>query len=167
MVSAPDDDFANFVDFGDIDFSAFDGIPQADAELQHNGDGAMDTSMDGNAGMLGLEHGHLQRHQAMPQHSQASSLNGFPSSTDSFPDLAMQSEMFEQQQRQQMHMQAQRYHGQNVVPPTPNSIEMHGAHPHYYRTPIDQSQLHLYDLYRRQKEQVGCHDSSAATGDLS
>ncbi|KAK4692204.1 hypothetical protein P7C71_g4951, partial [Lecanoromycetidae sp. Uapishka_2] len=153
MVSAPEDEFASFVDFGDIDFLAFDGIPQNDAELQQNGTGAMDTSMDGHAGILGLEDGHPQQHQAIAQHSQASSMNGFHGSTDSFPDLTMQPDMFEQQQqRQHMHMQAQRY--QNAVPPTPNSMDMHGAHSHYYHTPMDHPQLHLYDQYRRQKDQM-------------
>lgn len=166
MVAAPEDVFASFVDFGDIDFSTFE-LPQSDAELQQNGAGAMDTSMDGsNAGILGPEHGHLQ-HQTMPQHSQAPPMNGYHGSTDSFPDLPMHSEMYEQQQRQQMHMQAQRYHGQNVVPPTPNSIEMHGGHAHYYRTPTDQPHLHMYDQYRRQKDQVRAPCSKAAMGELS
>lgn len=165
MVSNAEDEFATFVDFGDIDFSAFDGIPQSDAELQQNGAGAMDTSMDGNnTGILGLEHGHLQH---MVQQSQAPSMNGFRASADSFPDLAMQSDMFEQQQRQQLHMQAQRYHGQNVVPPTPTSMEMHGTHAHYYRTPMDQPQLHMYDQYRRQKDQVGASGLRVATGESS
>lgn len=155
MISAQEDEFADFVDFGDIDFSAFQDIPPGDTDLQHNGAGAMDTSMDGNVGTFGLEQGHLQQHQTKPHHSQAPLMNGFHGSTDSFPDLAMQSETFEQQQQHQIHMQAQQYHGQNAVPPTPNSMEMHGAHSHYYRTPMDQAQLHMYDQYRRQKEQVG------------
>lgn len=158
MVSAPEDDFANFLDFGDINFSAFDVIPQDDAELQQqNGAGPMDTSMEGNAGMLGLEDGQMQ-HQ-MGQHGAAPSINGFQDSTEPFPDLALQSELFEQrQQQQQMNLQSQRYHAHNAVPPTPNSMEMHGGHAQYYRTPTDHQQLHMYDHYRRnQKDQVSSH----------
>ncbi|KAK3178739.1 hypothetical protein OEA41_000876 [Lepraria neglecta] len=152
MVSGPEDEFANFLDFGDLNFSAFDGIPQSDAELQQNGVGAMDTSMEDTAGMLGLEQGQMQHQMGQQNHS--APMNGFHGSTDSFPDLAMQSELFDQQQQQQLHMQNQRYHGQNVVPPTPNSMELHGGHAQYYRTPADHPQLHMYDHYRRQKDQM-------------
>lgn len=151
MVSGPEDDFTNFLDFGDINFAAFDDIPEPDAELQqHNGAGAMDTSMEGSAGMLGLELGHMQ-HQ-MGQHSAAPSMSGFQSSTEAFPDLALQSEIIGQQQRQQIHMQNQRYH---AVPLTPDSMEMHGRHAQYYRTPTSHHQFHMYDHYRRShKDQV-------------
>ena len=152
MVSAPEDDFANFLDFGDIDFPAFDEIHQSDTDLHQDGAGAMDTSMEGTAGMLGLTHGQMQHQMAQQNHP--TSMNGFHhGSAESFPELAMQSELFDQQQQQQLHMQ-QRYHGQNVVPPTPNSMEMHGGHAQYYRTPADHQQLHIYDHYRRQKDQV-------------
>ncbi|KAM0796164.1 helix-loop-helix DNA-binding domain-containing protein [Usnea florida] len=68
----------------------------------------------------------------------------------------MQQDPFDQQQQQQqLHLHNQQYHGQNVVPPTPNSLEMHGGHAQYYRTPIDHQQLHMYDPYRRsQKDQM-------------
>ena len=148
------DDFANFVDFGDLDFSAFDGISQDTTNLQQDGTVQMDTSMDGNdVGILEFEQGHTQHH-TMLQHSQAPAMNGFHGSTDSFPELAMQSGMYEQQRQQQMYMQVQQYHNQNIVPPTPTSIEMHGGRTHYYHTPMEHPQLHIYDHYRRQKDQV-------------
>ena len=155
IVSAPGDEFTDLFDFGDLSFPTFDGLPQNDADLlQHNGAGAMDTAMDGPAGLLGPEHGNMQ--QQVDQRSAAPSLNGFEGSTESFPDLAMQSELFDQHQQQQMHMQNQRYHAQHAIPPTPNSIEMHNGHPQYYRTPTDHQQLHMYNQYRRhQKDQVG------------
>lgn len=152
--SGPDDEFANFLDFSDLGFGDFDGV-----DLQQNGAGAMDISMEGAAGMLGLEQGHMQPQQQpspMDQQNHGTPMNGFHGSTESFPDLAMQQDLFDQQQQQQLHMQNQRYHSQNVVPPTPNSLEMHGGHAQYYRTPADQQQLHIYDHYRRnQKDQVG------------
>jgi len=156
MVSAPEVDYTNFLDFGDINFSAFDGIPEPDAELQQqNCAGPMDTSMEGSAAMLGLDNGQIQ-HQ-MGQHTTAPSMSGFQSSTDPFLDLALQSELFEQrqQQRQHIHMQNQRCHGQHAIPPTPTSLEMHGGHAQYYTTPTEHQQLHMYDHYRRNhKDQV-------------
>ena len=153
--SGPDDEFANFLDFSDLGFGDFDGV-----DLQQNGAGAMDISMQGAAGMLGLEQGHMQQQQQQPspmdQQNHGTPMNGFHGSTESFADLAMQQDLFDQQQQQQLHMQNQRYHTQNVVPPTPNSLEMRGGHAQYYRTPADHQQLHIYDHYRRnQKDQAG------------
>lgn len=155
MVSNPADDFTDFLDFGDLNFPNFDGIPQDDAELQQqNGAGQMDTSMDASAGILVLENGSI--HQRMGQQSVAPSMNGFHASTESFTDLAMQSDFFDQHQRQQSQIQNQQYHSHPAVPPTPNSMEMHGGHSQYYRDPTDLQQLNLYNQYRRhhQKDQV-------------
>ena len=166
MVSGPEDEFANFLDFGDLNFSGFDGIQQRETELeQQNGGMAMDTSVDLGAGQaFGLEHGHMpQQQQQMGSHSHAIGLNGYHTSAESFPELDLQSEMFKQQQGR-MHIQNQTYRSQNVVPPTPNSMEMQAAHTNYYQNHIDQQQLHLYEQYRRQKEQVHIHyrcDNSA------
>ena len=155
MVSGPEDEFANFLDFTDLGFGGYDGV-----DLQQNGAGDMDTSMEGAAGMLGLGQEHMQLQQEQPppmdQPNHSTPINGFHGSTESFPDLIMQQELFDQQQQQQLHMQHQRYHGPNVVPPTPNSLEIHGGHAQYYRTPADHQQLHMYDHYRQnQKDQVG------------
>ncbi|KAL9075913.1 MAG: hypothetical protein Q9161_001307 [Pseudevernia consocians] len=149
--SGTEDEFANLFDFSDLGFGGYDAV-----DLQQNEAGAMDTSMEGAAGMLGLEQGHIQQQQPpMDQRNHTTPLNGFHGSTESFQDLAMQQDLFDQQQQQQLHMQNQRYHGQNVVPPTPNSLEMHGGHAQYYRTPADHQQLHIYDHYRRtQKDQM-------------
>ena len=151
----PDDEFANFLDFTDLGFGDFDPV-----DLQQNGAGPMDISIEDAAGMLGIEQGQNQQHQPPPpmdQRNHATPMNGFHGSTESFPDLAMQQDLFDQQQQQQqLHLQNQRYHGQNVVPPTPNSLEMHGGQAQYYRTPADHQQLHMYDHYRRnQRDQVG------------
>ena len=156
MVSAPGEDFTDLFDLGDFNFPTFDGIPQNDADLQQqqDGAGAMDTSMQDPVGMLGLEHGNL--HQEVGQQSAPPSMNGFQGSTESFPDLALQSELFDQHHRRHIQMQNQHYPGQHVIPPTPNSLEMHAGHPQYYGTPADQQQLHLYHQLRRnhQKDQV-------------
>ena len=157
IVSGPEDEFANFLDFTDLGFGGYDGI-----DLQPNGAGAMDTSMEGAATILGLDQGQMQLQQEQPppmdQRNHATPMNGFHGSTESFSDLAMQQDLFDQQQQQQqqLHMQNQRYQGPNVVPPTPSSLEMHGGHAQYYPNPADHQQVHMYDHYRRnQKDQVG------------
>ena len=158
IVSGPEDEFANFLDFTDLAFAGYDGI-----DLQPNGAGAMDTSMEGAATMLGLDHGQMQLQQEQPplpmdQQNHATPMNGFHASTEPFSDLAMQQDILDQQQQQQqqLHMQNQRYRGPNVVPPTPSSMEMHGGHAQYYPTAADHQQIHMYDHYRRnQKDQVG------------
>ena len=152
IVPPPTDDFTDLFDFGDLSFPAFDGIPSNDGDLQQQDDaGAMDTSMEGSAPMLALEHGNI--HQ-MGQQSAAPAMNPFHPSTDHFPDLAMQSDLFDPPQQQQVPLQNQHYHAHHAIPPTPNSIEMHNGHP-YYRTPTDHQQLHIYNQFRRhQKDQV-------------
>lgn len=147
MVSAPEDDFASFLDFGDLSFPAFDVLSQGDADPhQQNGAGPMDTSMEGNAGLLAIDQEQLQQH--IGQQSAAPSMNVFQGSTEPFPDIALQSGLFDQQQHQH-------YVPNNVVPPTPNSMDIHGGNAQYYRTPTDQQRVHMYDHFRRnQKEQV-------------
>ena len=156
MVSGPEgvDEF-NFLDFTDLEFGGYDAI-----DLQQNGAGAMDTSMEGAASMVGIEQGHMQLQQEpsplIDLHNHATQMDSFHGSTESFPDLAMQQDLFNQQQQQRLHMQNRPYRGPNVVPPTPNSLELHGGHAQFFRTPTDHQQLHMYDHYRRmQKDQVG------------
>ena len=118
----------------------------------------MDTTIEESVGMLPMDNGSIQ-HQQAGQHSAPPSMNSYQGSTESFPDLAIQAEIFEQQQRQQMQLQNQRYHAQHAVPPTPNSMDLHGA-PQYYRAPMDQQQLQLYHQFRRhQKDQVRACES--------
>ena len=154
IVSGPEDEFANFLDFTDLGFGGYDGL-----DLQPNGAGAMDTSMEGAASILGLDQGQMQLQQEPPQpmdqQNHANPMNGFHDSAEPFSDLAIQQELFDQQQQQQLHLQNQHYQRPNVVPPTPSSLEMHGGHSQYYPTPADHQQIHVYDHYRRnQKDQV-------------
>ena len=160
----PEDEFANFLDFTDLGFAGYDAV-----DLQQHGAGAMDTSMEDAAGMLALDQAQMQQQPpSMDQRNHATPMNGFNGSTESFPDLAMQQDLFDQQQQHQLHVQNQRYHGPNVVPPTPNSLELHGGHAQYYRTQADHQQLQMYDHYRRhQKDQVGSPDRRAQCGEMT
>ncbi|MCJ1378203.1 hypothetical protein MMC17_001299 [Xylographa soralifera] len=133
MVSGPEDDFASFLEFGDLQLN----FPAFDAE-QHTGEGpqespipGLDTNMETEAGMLGIKEGEIQQQidpnlaaiQLSPQDLRE--LNGL---SESSMDLSIQAQIFHQQQldyHQQRLIQGH-YHRQGMVPPTPNSLEMHG-----------------------------------------
>ena len=154
MVSGPEEDFSTFLEFGDLQFTfpGFDGTPQNRAEVQENA-GAMDTSAENPAGMMGLENGQMQQHLEQP--STMATMNGFHASVQSFPDVGMQTEFLEQQQPPHYAMQGQHYHGQHIVPPTPRSIEMHGDQVRYNQQSVDSQAQAMYEHYRRkQKDQV-------------
>ena len=155
MVSGPEDDFASFLDFGDLNFPTFSdgsasGTPQPSGS---SGDaGAMDMPMENTgataAGMIS--------HPGIEQTPLDNSMDGFQ---DHFPGLNspvpfMTSQQDQQQQARLQMQQQSRYYGHNAVPPTPNSLEMHGNHSEYYNTADRQQQL-MYEHYRRhQHEQV-------------
>ncbi len=155
MVSGPDDDFASFLDFGDLNFSAFGdgsvgGTPQASGV---GGDGgAMDMSMEG----VGNTAAGTISHPGIQQNSLANSMNVFQ---ETFAGLGspvpFMTRQQSQQQQAQMQMQHQSsYYGHNAVPPTPNSLELHGGHPEYFN-PADRQQQLMFEHYRRhQNEQV-------------
>ena len=154
MVSGPEEDFSTFLEFGDLQltFPGFDGAPQNRAEVQEDA-GAMDTSTENHAGMMGLENGQMQQHLERP--TTMATMNGFHASAQPFPDMGLQTEFLEQQPQPHYAMQGQQYHGQHVVPPTPRSIEMHGDQAPYNQQPVDPQAQAMYEHYRRkQKHQV-------------
>lgn len=156
LVSGPEDDFANFLDFGDLNFSTFgdgsvEGTPQVNGT---SGDaGPMDTSLEG-AGNGEVE---MMSHPAIQQNPMAHSMHAFQ---EAFPEMSSPVELLSRQHSQHhqqalIHMQQHpRYYGHNAVPPTPNGLEMHGNHPEYYN-PADRQQQLMYEHYRRhQNEQM-------------
>lgn len=147
LVSGPEEDFTNFLDFGDAGFNAFDTITQAEHALQPHDDFSLDTSMEGAAAeILGLGPGHMQ------QPSQVPATNNFP---DPLQGMNLDTDPFHHHQQQQMHLPHHRYFGQNVVPPTPNSMEMHGSHGQYFQNRHDAQQQQIYEHYKRhQRDQV-------------
>lgn len=88
----------------------------------------------------------------------AAPLNGHASHNDSLVELDAQIQYLQhqrhQQQQRQMHEQQQNYYAQNrMIPPTPNSIEMHGSTPQFYPQSDPQQQA-IYERFRMQvKEQ--------------
>lgn len=160
MVSAPpEEDFASFLEFGDLQlqFPNFDGVVQDGRELQQQeSTGTMDTSMGNEEGLMQLEDGNMQQ-QNMDQGNPMQTMNRFQASTDSFHNLNIHSDLYAPNQQQQMHIRApHQYHGQNMIPPTPNSVEMHGDQTRYYRPLGDHQTQAVYESFGRnpQKDQV-------------
>jgi hypothetical protein len=81
------------------------------------------------------------------------------SSNESLSELDAQIQYLQHQrhQQQQRHIQEQQrnYYAQNrIIPPTPNSIEMHGNNSQFYSQSDTQQQQAIYDRFRMQvKEQ--------------
>lgn len=158
MVSGPEDDFANFLEFTDLqlNFPTYDGT-QNDGGMQQDAVVGLDTAMENVGEMMDLKEGQpqqqMEQHDVQQQPSSLAMMESLHSSTDSLLEMDMQGQLFQQQQQQQQ-MQGQHYQRHNMVPPTPNSIEMHGGKAHYYQHVDPQAQA-MYERYsRHQKEQV-------------
>lgn len=84
-------------------------------------------------------------------------INGHNNNAESLVELDAQIQYLQQQrlqqQQRQMHEQQRNYFSQSgMIPPTPNSIEMHGATQFYPHS--DPQHLAMYERYRMQaKEQ--------------
>lgn len=159
MVSGPEEEFANFLEFGDLQlsFPPFEGAVQDGSDLQQEPGGALDVPMGNEAGVLELEDGH--NHQEMNQRNPLRFMAGFQGSTEPFHEMHMQTELFNPHQQQQLHMHGPHYRGQGIIPPTPNSIEMHGDQACYYRSAGEHHTQATYERYGRnqslnQKDQV-------------
>lgn len=160
MVSGPEDEFASFLDFGDLNFAAFGDGTNAPVngtagplQPQDGGANVMDTNMEGTptGPILGA---------GMPQMQEPAQMNGMTGFEGAMPDVDISSDFLDGQQPRhaQRHpqMQQPRYYGHNPVPPTPNSLEMHGSHGEYYQSHVDRQQQLMYEHYRRhhQNDQV-------------
>lgn len=155
MVSGPEEDFASFLEFSDLqlNFPPFDGSHN-EGPMQQDAAVALDTTMENVGEMMELKEGQAQQqmepHEMQQQSSSMGMMESLHGSTDSLLDMDMQVQLFQQQQQHQM--QGQHYQRHNMVPPTPNSIEMHGTKAHYYLDPQAQA---MYERYsRHQKDQV-------------
>lgn len=146
MVSTPEDGF-NFYDFADLNFPAFDGPV---TPIQGDGTG-LPQELDGANGdtpMLAAEAFNEQgRMEQMRHHpsDQMAAVNPYSEPYD------LETELFNQQRPNQLRMQPQQYHVPNMVPPTPNSIELNAGQLQYYQPSMSQHQQQMYELYRRQQ----------------
>ncbi|TVY81289.1 Phosphorus acquisition-controlling protein [Lachnellula suecica] len=161
------DDFQQFLDMGmsnlsdslQFDFPDYNG-QQAQGQLMHqNGGEAMDTGME-NGGLAGHDTT-MQEH--MPSMTTASGHPAIPAgvishapSNESLVQIDAQIQYLQQQRLHQEQREIQErqrnYYTQNrMIPPTPNSMELHGAAQFYPQS--DPQQQAMYERYRMQKEQ--------------
>lgn len=157
MVSGPEVDFSSFLEFGDLQltFPPYDANNHAGQETQGESNGAhqmeMQTSND-TAGAVDFQDCN------MPPFADPPLLTGFDSSSAVFSDLVMDPQLFEQQQQQlpnhipQTLPYGQPYRGHNLIPHTPNSIEMHGGQPQYQHMASNHQAHTMYDHYRQQSK---------------
>lgn len=145
MVSGPDEDFANFLEFGDLQLNfPFEGIPQNGGQVQQDADVAMDTTMENVTEMP--EYGEPHVPQQLSHSTSNPLLNGYGGNQAHLFDMQIPTEHFSR--HPQAYAKGRPHYTQGMVPPTPNSIEMHGGHPAYYQMPVHQ-QAHMYEQYQR------------------
>ena len=153
MLPDGEDEFANFLDFTDLnlDFNAFDP--------SNHGDGAPYTAPNSNNGH---ENVRAEKNRTLPQEMDGTDIQSTRLSKEGntrFPDSQSQRsqpQIFDQAGVQPPYypQNVARYHIHGAVPPTPNSMEMHGAQRHF--SGIDQQHARAnYDIYtRKQQDQV-------------
>lgn len=152
MAAAPEDEFANFVEFGDLqlDFPPFEGLHQDGQTTRLDGgvDTTMDTPMENAPGMIDFGMGTMS--QQVEQPISHSLMHGYDGNMNQFFNMQIPTAQYHRGQHPQAHFQTQRQYAPGMVPPTPNSIELHGGVPGYYQQP------HVYEHYQRsQRDQVG------------
>jgi hypothetical protein len=159
-------DFQGFLDLennlGDLQFDFQDYNSQQNQAGQMMSE-SMETRMDGLAGQ------DTTMHELIPSMTTATSHPAIPTtpiahslpSSDSLVELDAQIQYL-QHQRQQQHqrqMQEQQrnfYAQSRMIPPTPNSVEMHGGSAQFYPQSDPQQQA-MYERFRIQvKEQEVC-----------
>jgi len=158
MVSAPEDDFASFLEFDDLqlNYGSYEMNAQDGQGVPQDTGNAMDTTMEDTGGPNGLKEGHVLHHQqqighdGIQQSSDLPSMEDMSGSAESLMDLNIQAQIFHPQ-HQHRHMQSQNFHRQAIIPPTPNSMKMHGGTGHYYPQMDPQAQA-IYERYSRMKE---------------
>jgi hypothetical protein len=165
------DDFQQFLDMGinnlgdglQFDFQDFNPQQGDGTQLMHqNGGEGMDTRMDSGRGTPGQDTTMQEHIPAMTTASRHTSLHGTPivhshPSSESLVELDAQIQYLQQQrhqqQQRQMQEQQRNYYAQRRIPPTPNSIEMHGSSSQFYPQSDSQEQA-MYERFRmRAREQ--------------
>ncbi|TVY21337.1 Phosphorus acquisition-controlling protein [Lachnellula arida] len=164
------DDFQQFLDIGmndlsdslQFDFPDYNHQHATQSQLMHqNGDEAMATGMENR---VSTRHDTtMQEH--MPSMTAATSyatiqggaISHTHSSDESLVELDAQIQYLQhqrlQQQQRQLHEQQRNFYSQNrMIPPTPNSMDLHGANARFYPQSDPQHQA-MYDRYEMQAKQ--------------
>lgn len=165
------DDFQQFLNMGmnglgdglQFDFQDFNSQNHGAQLMQQDEGEAMDSAMD-NRRVPNGQDTRMQEHMpALTTSASQAAIHGPPlghlqSSSESLSELDAQIQYLQQQRHQQQQRQIQEqqrnFYAQNrSIPPTPTSIEIHGANSQFY-THSDPQQQAIYDRYRLQaKEQ--------------
>lgn len=173
LSSASQDDFQQFLDLSisgmgdDVGFNFQDFAPPQHGQIMRERDAdSMDTTMSNDNSLMGLQkHAMMQEHMPMAKTPGHSTIGNAPianhavdSPDNSLMQIDAQIQYLQLQRQQQQQRIAQEQHQnyfvqQNrIVPPTPNSIEMHSGERQYYGH--DQQQRTMYDTYQmRLREQ--------------
>ena len=166
MVAGPDEEFANFLEFDDLQlgFDSLDGLDQNNAKPPENGDMAvdipLDTGMDPSMSIFGFDESQVQH---LPQASQdqmpAPGTIEQSAHIDfySMPGTRnMSAQHYSQPHQPHPHVQVKHreYYGRNVIPPTPKSMEMGGGQVQYYPSPSIYPEQAYEQFRRRQRGSV-------------
>jgi hypothetical protein len=157
MAASNEDDFSNFLEFG-MDFADLDGQQQA---LQHANHHIATSLADESRVAITT-----QAQQFQPMMSEQLSIgipNNGPVDESAF-HFSQEQQIFHHQHHQQLpqhseklvhqhqHMTAHRYQeGQHMIPPTPNSIELHGGAARYMQR-VDQGN-DMYEHYGQMSDE--------------
>lgn len=156
MVSAPEDDFSSFLEFGDLhlNYGNYELSQVGGPVDSQNAAHTVDSGLEDGGGLDGLKEGHLlpqadaTGQNEMQQPVELTSMEDMTESAEPLMDFDLQAEIFHQQQQ---HMQTQNFHPHAVIPPTPNSMKMHGGTGHYYPQ-LDLQAQAIYERYSLMKE---------------
>ena len=176
------DDFQQFLDMGinnlgdglQFDFQDFNPQQGQDAQLiHHDGGDRMDIRMENNRGGIGQDTTMQEHMPPMTTTANHPSIQGAPishghGSSESLSELDAQIQYLQhqrhQQQQRQIQDQQRNFYAQNrMIPPTPTSIEMHGAPTQIY--PQSGSQPRgIYDRYQTNGKEQEVSTSHKASG---
>ncbi|KAI9771905.1 MAG: hypothetical protein M1840_001675 [Geoglossum simile] len=151
MVSASEDDFTSFLDLGDfqLNFSPFDSEGQH-ATARQDGSHAMEMSYNeaADSGVVAKE-----SHMHQQQQQQQRSLNGHQihstMATQNMDHISAEEVLGLNAQINYLQLrQQQDYHQQSVIPPTPDSLDIHAGAARYYQQ-IDPQLAFLERLHQQ------------------
>lgn len=154
MVSGPEVDFSSFLDFGDLqlNFQNFDGNTQDQEENQGaSGEIGMDLQTSHTAvGAMDFSHGN------MPQFTTPAVMGNLNGDPNLFADSNIPSQRHDQQRQTQQVQQppsyGQQYMPLNMIPQTPNSIEMHGGQAQYQHASYQNHNRATHEYYQYQSK---------------
>lgn len=168
------DDFQQFLDLNmhnmadtlQYDFDFNQQQSQNQQMIHQDGMGSMNAGMAGNhqMGHNGTMHEHMPPMTTTSSHPAllGTQIVHPHISTESLTDLDAQIQYLQQQKREQQIRQLQdqqrNFYAQNrIIPPTPNSMEIHGANQHFY-TQAEQPPS-VYEPFRLTEQEVSVVES--------